>query len=140
MSVLTRKQKVEKIKTIFLDISPKEELSIEDDGDDTLIYGPFPSFILLVKEFGPVHAIIHVNADAPNLAYILSRFQDELDIVIDGPFAVNGETGDLIMGPDAYAKKEENILMFARDILAKRQNSTHNQLFVPEEKKIILTS
>lgn len=137
-------QKIDKLKEIFAQINANEELTVEDNGEGgKLVYGPFPSFIILVEEFGACRALIHVNADAPNMMYIFNKFDQYLDIAFDGPFAVNGETGKLILGPDSYAKKEENILMFAAEIFAKRKeqeglNDPNGGLYVPEEKKIII--
>lgn len=133
--------KIFKIQEIFKTINANDELTVEFQAEGgALVYGPFPSFILLVEEIGPIRALIHVNADAPNMLYIFNKFSEELEIVFDGPFAVNGETGELIMGNDAYAKKEDNILMFADEIVSRRRgaNDPNGGLYVPEEKKIII--
>jgi hypothetical protein len=133
--------KIFKLQEIFKTIDPNNELAVEFQAEGgALVYGPFPSFILLVEDIGPIRALVHVNADAPNMLYIFNKFSEaeELEIVYDGPFAVNGETGDLIIGNDAYTKKEENILMFAQDIMQRRQAPKKEEgLYVPE-KKIIL--
>lgn len=135
--------KVEKIKEVFRSIDPSQELYVEDDGEgNSMVYGPFPTFIIFVDRDVnvPIRALVHVNADAPNLVLFFAKFMQELDIILDGPFAVDGETGQLLLGNDAYSKKEENILAFASEIMQKRMaaNKPSEGLIVPEEKKIIL--
>jgi hypothetical protein len=131
--------KVEQLKAAFQAIDPSQELTVDDNGaGGKLVYGPFPSFIILVDGVGPMRALVHVNADAPNMILCFQKFFKDLNIEFDGPFAVNGESGELIMGPDAYAKKEENIMMFAADIIQRRKAKEQEGLYVPEEKKIIL--
>lgn len=137
-------QKVQKLQEIFSKIDPNTKLDVEDNGDGgKLVYGPFPSFIILVQAIGPMRALVHVNADAPNLLFIFKQFFAELDIEYDGPFAVEGESGQLIMGPDSYKKKEDNILMFAQDILNRRAQEknhiiTNDGIVIPTEKKIVI--
>jgi len=130
--------KINQLKESFKKIDPKEELVVEvnDDGSK-LVYGPFPSFLILVTELGPMRALVHVNADAPNLIHIFQHFFSELTIEFDGPFAVDGETGQLIVGPDAYKKKEDNILMFAQDIIQRRRATEQEGIVVPDKKIII---
>lgn len=139
--------KVKALKEIFAKIDPNTELQVGDSptGSGRIVYGPFPSFILLVDGDAPIRALVHVNADAPNLIYMFNAFSSELDLVFDGPFAVDSETGALILGADAYAKKEDNILMFAQEILQRRQSERKagfvdvmGDLITPEEKKIII--
>jgi hypothetical protein len=134
--------KVRALKEIFAKIDPNTELQVGDSptGSGRIVYGPFPSFIFLVEEDEkePIRALVHVNADAPNLIYMFNAFSSELDISFDGPFAVDGDTGALILGPDAYKKKEDNILMFAQQILERRRNERETALIVPDEKKIVI--
>lgn len=140
--------KVKALKEIFAKIDPNTELQVGDSptGSGRIVYGPFPSFIFLVDDGDePIRALVHVNADAPNLIYMFNAFSSELDLVFDGPFAVDGETGALILGADAYAKKEDNILMFAQQILERRQSERKTgfvdamgDLITSEEKKIII--
>lgn len=144
----TVEQKVALIKEIFAAIDPVTVLEVEDHGDGSMtIIGPFPSFMLLVQPEGPVRALVHVNADAPNMAMLFSVFctAPGMNIEFDGPYAINGDTGKLLMYQEAYKKKEDNILMFANEIYARRakeSNAVRNAeqgLIVPEEKKIILS-
>lgn len=142
--------KVAKLQEIFSKIDPNGLLAVEDKEDGShMVYGPFPTFIFLVKEDEPIRALVHVNSDAPNLIYMFNAFSSELDIVFDGPFAVEGDTGRLILGAEAYTKKEDNILMFAQDILNRRVDEGKlvpqdglmvpgKELYVPEEKKIVI--
>lgn len=146
--------KVKTLKEIFAKIDPQNELQVGDSptGDGRIVYGPFPSFILLVpeKQEEPIRALVHVNADAPNLLYIFNAFSSELDIVFDGPFAVEGDSGALILGADAYKKKDDNVLMFAQQILERRREERTNagagfvdamgELITNEDKKIILAT
>jgi hypothetical protein len=130
-------------------LNPKlrEECQVDIPGDGTeVIYGPFPSFIIQVPTFGDCRVIVHVNADAPNMAWLFAKLALALEgmerktshpeLAFDGAFAVEGETGNLIVGPDAYKKKEENILMFAKEIMTRRQEQKEG-ILVPD-KKIIL--
>lgn len=131
-------QKVDQLLGFIAQASQKlrDECEVETRADGSrMIYGPFPSFIILVEEIGAPRALIHVNADAANMAHL---FHHVTEVVIDGAFAVNGETGALIVGPDAYKKKEDNILMFARDIMERRQGQQEG-ILVPD-KKIIIAS
>lgn len=131
-------QKINQLKEAFKKIDPNEQLVVEDNQDGSkLVYGPFPSFLVLVPEIGPMRALVHVNADAPNLVYIFKHFFGELTIEYDGPFAVDGDTGQLIVGPDAYKKKEDNILMFAQDIIQRRRATEQEGIVVPDKKIII---
>ncbi len=132
--------KIDVIKEVFKEIDPMAELIVEpyEDGSAT-VYGPFPSFMLHVEEIGPVRALIHVNADAPNMAYIFSKFQEKLSIAHDGAFAIDQSTSKVLFAEDAYEKKESNILMFANEILGRRNKEKAEKLYVPEEKKIILS-
>ena len=59
-------------------------------------------------------------------------------MIHDGAFAVDPNTSQLLLGQDAFEKKEQNILDFARDILEKRQATKQEQLILPEEKKIVI--
>lgn len=130
--------KINQLKDVFKQIDAKEELVVEDQGDGSkLVYGPFPSFLVLVTELGPMRALVHVNSDAPNMVMIFQKFFSDLSIEFDGAFAVDGETGQLIVGPDAYKKKEDNILMFAQDIIQRRRAAEQESIVVPD-KKIIL--
>jgi hypothetical protein len=130
--------KVQQLKDAFHSIDPNQDLVVDDNGNGgKLVYGPFPSFIVLVEEVGPLRALVHVNADAPNMVLCFQKFFKELDIEFDGPFAVDSDTGELIQGQEAYAKKEENILMFAADIIQRRKASEQQGIVVPD-KKIIL--
>lgn len=114
------------------------ECEVESRPDGSrMIYGPFPSFLILVEEIGNPRVLIHVNADGPNMVWLFAGLYGL--VTIDGPFAVDSVTGALILGPDAYKKKEENILMFAKDILARRQEQKQEGIVVPD-KKIILAS
>lgn len=141
---MSNDNKVKILKQIFAKVDPNNELQVGDSplGQGRIVYGPFPSFILLVDDDyeQPVRALVHVNADAPNLLYIFNAFSSELDIVFDGPFAVEGDSGALVLGEDAYRKKEDNILMFAQQILEKRRAERQNEVYVPDEPKIILAS
>ena len=131
-------QKVEALKASFRKIDPTKELDVEDNGGGKLVYGPFPSFIVLVQELGPMLALVHVNADAPNAVLFFQQFaKDGLELQFDGPFAVDSATGNLILGAESYAKKEENILMFAADIIQRRKASEQEGLVVPDKKIII---
>lgn len=132
--------KVSKIKEIFKNIDPKASLEVVDHGDNTqTVQGPFPSFMLLVDDNEAViRGLVHVNADAPNMVYVFGEFATGgLEIEQDGAFAINGETGQLLFNGEAYTKKEDNILMFAEEIKARRP--AKKELIVPE-KKIILAS
>jgi hypothetical protein len=145
--------KVKILKEIFAKIDPHNELQVEDSplGGGRMVYGPFPSFILLVEEdqSKPIRALVHVNADAPNLLYIFNAFSSELDILFDGPFAVEGDSGKLILGAEAYTKKDDNVLMFAQQIMERRREEraeimsgfvdTMGNLISQEDKNIILT-
>lgn len=139
MHVSNAEVKVERllglIKEASEQLASQCEVEVRADGS-RMIYGPFPSFLILVEEIGQPRALIHVNADAPNLVYIFKKLADE--VAFDGPFAVDGATGNLIIGQDAYKKKEDNILMFAKDILGRRQEQKQEGILVPE-KKIILS-
>jgi hypothetical protein len=134
--------RITKIREIFKQLDPNSKLEYTFHDDKTCtIQGPFPSFMLMVDEKSldePIRALIHVNADAPNLTFLFSEFNKELDIEFDGAFAINGETGELLFNMDAYRKKEDNILMFAEEIKERRGNTNESGLIVPEEKKIIL--
>lgn len=127
-----------KIGEIFRKIDPAAKLEHTFHDDQTCtVQGPFPSFMLLVDEKDqnePIRALIHVNADAPNMTYLFNEFNKELNIEFDGAFAINGDTGQLLFNMDAYRKKEDNILMFADEIKERRGE----KLILPEEKKIIL--
>jgi hypothetical protein len=128
-------QKIEELFGLICKTIPKmrDECEVENRSDGSrMIFGPFPSFIILVEEIGAPRALIHVNADAPNMSYLFHQLPD---VVIDGAFAVDGSTGDLIMGPEAYKKKEENILMFAKDILERRGGK--QDILVPNSRIII---
>jgi len=139
MHVTNAQAKTEKILGLLKGASEQlaAQCSVEarEDGSQ-LIYGPFPSFLILVPEFGDARALVHVNADAPNVVYAFSKLGSE--IVFDAPFAVDSNTGELIVGEAAYAKKEENVLMFAQEILARRQEQKQQGIIVPE-KKIVLS-
>lgn len=134
--------RITKIREIFAKIDPNSKLEYTFHDDKTCtVQGPFPSFMLLVDEKDeaePIRALVHVNADAPNLTYLFCEFNKELNIEFDGAFAINGDTGQLLFNMDAYKKKEDNILMFAEEIKERRGNTTESGLIVPEEKKIIL--
>lgn len=110
------------------------EVENRPDGS-RMIYGPFPSFLILVEEIGVPRSLVHINADAPNLVHVFNVLSDS--VTFDGPFAVDSTTGELIIGPDAYAKKEENILMFAQDILARRQTQKQEGILLPEQKIVL---
>lgn len=146
---MAEKNQVRTLKEIFAKIDPNTELQVGDSpmGDGgRLVYGPFPSFIFMVKEGEPIRALVHVNADAPNLIYMFNAFSSELDIVFDGPFAVEGDSGQLILGADAYKKKDDNVLMFAQQILERRREERAEAFNmvdaagnpITEDKKIIL--
>ena len=131
-------ERVEQILGYMDQVNPKlrQECEVENRPDGSrMIYGPFPSFLILVEEIGVPRALVHVNADGPNMARI---FQFLTEVTVDGPFAVDSETGNLILGPEAYKKKEDNILMFADEIVARRKGQQEG-ILVPD-KKIILTS
>ena len=116
--------KVDKIKEIFNKIDPNAELVVEAQGHGAfMVMGPFPSFIFAVEAIGPIRVLIHVNADAANMAYVLSQFEKELEVEYDGAFAIDAESGKLLMNEEAYTKKEDNILMFARNILEGRKST-----------------
>lgn len=137
MSVNNAEIKVERLLDLLKEANPKiaSECQVEAREDGSrMIYGPFPSFLILVEEIGEPRALIHVNADAPNLVFIFKRLANE--VTFDGPFAVDGATGNLIVGSPAYAKKEENILMFAQDIINRRQGQKDG-IVVPDKKIII---
>jgi hypothetical protein len=132
---------VELLKEIFKNIDPNTELGIEEhDKNSCTVYGPFPTFMLLVEGDLPVRALVHVNADAPNMAFIFSEIGKQVRVEFDGAFAIDQDTSRLLMNEDAYLKKEENILMFAEEIKARRSNDQSEPLYVPEQKKIILAS
>lgn len=129
--------RVEQIKAAFAKIDPHNQLIVEPAGvGGVLVYGPFPSFIILVQEIGAPRALVHVNADGPNMVLIFKALFD-VGVEFDGPFAVNGNSGELIIGENAYAKKEDNILMFAQDILQRRHASQQESIVVPDNKIII---
>lgn len=132
-------QKIEQIKSAFAKIDPHNQLIVDDNGDGSkLVYGPFPSFIILVQTIGSARALIHVNADAPNMVLIFQELF-KVGVEFDGPFAVKDQSGELVLNEAAYSKKEDNILMFAQDILNRRAASDKRQstLLMPE-KKIVL--
>jgi hypothetical protein len=132
--------KIDTLKRIFKTIDPNVELGVDQQSDTSAtVIGPFPSFMILVGQDGPLRAIIHINADAPNMVYIMGEFQKELDVVLDGAFAIDGEKGTLLFNVDAYAKKEDNILMLANDIIQRRQVARQESIIMPEDKKIILS-
>ena len=123
--------KVDKLKEIFKKIDPSVELGVDDQGDNAYaVVGPFPSFMIMVPLIGPLRALVHVNADAPNMTYIFSEFAKELDIVHDGAFAIDAEQGRLLFNEDAYAKKEDNILHLANEILLNRKNKVTEQKLI----------
>lgn len=129
------------IKDANENIAKECEVEHRQDGS-VLIYGPFPSFLILVEPLSDPTALIHVNADAPNLAYLFTKinsYSKQLAVNIDGPFAVDESTGAILMGPSAYAKKEENILMFAQDIMSRRagQSKQEQGILVPDKKIIV---
>ena len=131
---------VELLKEIFKGIDPNTELGIEEhDENSCTVYGPFPTFMLMVETDQPVRALVHVNADAPNMAYIFSEICKKVRVEFDGAFAIDQNNSRLLMNEDAYAKKEDNILMFAEEIKSRR-GSEPEALYVPEEKKIVLAS
>ena len=136
--------RITKIREIFAKFDPNTRLELTFHDDKTCtVQGPFPSFMLLVDEKDanePIRALVHVNADAPNLTVLFCEFAKELTIEFDGAYAINGDTGQLLFNLDAYKKKEDNILMFADEIRARRGDEigTESGLIVPEEKKIIL--
>lgn len=135
--------RIAKIREIFARIDPNTKLDYVFHDDKTFtVQGPFPSFMLLVDEKSteePIRALVHVNADAPNLAYLFVEFAKELNIEFDGAYAINGDTGQMLFNMDAYKKKEDNILMFAEEIKSRRGDTNESGLIVPEEKKIILS-
>lgn len=132
-------QKVELLMRSLDKFNPKlrDECEIEkrDDGS-RLVYGPFPSFLILVTLIGQAKSLVHVNADAPNMVGVFNALGSS-SISFDGPFAVDSVTGDLITGQDAYAKKEENVLAFAQEILGRRQQAKQEGIVVPDKKIII---
>lgn len=139
--------RIQKIKDIFATIDPNTELTVEDHGDGSCtVVGPFPSFMILVQPDNVARALIHVNADAPNMAMIFSVFLSQGIVVeFDGGFAINGDTGKLLLNQEAYRKKEDNILMFANEIYSRRTReknvaSIDREFIMPDEKKIIIAS
>lgn len=139
--------RIDKIKEVFASIDPNTQLEIEthDDGTWTVV-GPFPSFMILVIPDKVLRALVHVNADAPNMAMLFTVFLTQgLIMEFDGGFAIDQDKGRLLMNEEAYKKKEENILMFANEIYSRRARAKNvatldQELVVPEEKKIILAS
>jgi hypothetical protein len=138
---LSIKDKVEAVMGLLESVNPKlrDECTVDyQTVDSALIYGPFPSFLILVDLIGKPRIVVHVNADAPNILYLYKSVSLKLDLVFDGAFAVDGNTGNIILGEEAYKKKEENILMLAQEIVARRA-SNDDGIVVPD-KKIILTT
>ena len=131
--------KIKRLKSVLHSVDSSMELHIEDKDDGTkLVYGPFPSFLIHITE-DEERFLIHVNADAPNMVYYMSHVIKYFpNMIHDGAFAVDPNTSQLLLGQDAFEKKEQNILDFARDILEKRQATKQEQLILPEEKKIVI--
>ena len=130
--------KIKRLESLLYAIDPSMDLHIEDKDGTKLVYGPFPSFLIHITD-NEERFLIHVNADAPNMVYYMSAIIKEFpDMIHDGAFAVDASTSQLILGQDAFIKKEENILNFAREILEKRQEAKKEQLILPEEKKIVI--
>jgi hypothetical protein len=59
-------------------------------------------------------------------------------IIHDGAFAVDAETSQLLLGADAYTKKDENILEFAQAIWDRRREEAAKKLYVPGEQKLVI--
>ena len=130
--------KIKRLESLLYAIDPSMDLHVEDKDGTKLVYGPFPSFLIHITD-NEERFLIHVNADAPNMVYYMSAIIKEFpDMIHDGAFAVDASTSQLILGQDAFIKKEENILNFAREILEKRQEAKKEQLILPEEKKIVM--
>lgn len=138
---MTLIDKIKRLKEILIAVDPDIQLKVDahSDGETATVFGPFPSFIFLLSEKEDDRFLIHVNADAANMVlymtYVLRFFPA---MVHDGAFAINQFDGTMLFGPDAYIKKDDNVLMFAQDILAKRQQERSGKLIVPEEKQIYL--
>lgn len=140
-------EKIKKLKEVLKRIDPSIELDVQTEVHDgsvsAMVFGPFPSFIFLLTDSVTENDrfLIHVNSDAANMvlymSHVLANFPD---MIHDGSFAIDGDTKKILLGQDAYNKKEENILMFARDIMARRRESQESALIMPEEKKIVLAS
>jgi hypothetical protein len=130
--------KIKRLESLLYAIDPSMDLHVEDKDGTKLVYGPFPSFLIHITD-NEERFLIHVNADAPNMVYYMSAIIKEFpEMIHDGAFAVDTSTSQLILGQDAFIKKEENILNFAREILEKRQEVKKEQLILPEEKKIVI--
>lgn len=130
--------KIKRLESLLYAIDPSMELHVEDKDGTKLVYGPFPSFLIHITN-DEDRFLIHVNADAPNMVYYMSAILKEFpNMIHDGGFAVDVNTSQLVLGQDAFIKKEENILQFAREILEQRQSTKQEQLILPEEKKIVI--
>lgn len=136
------KDAVHKINTIFKRIDPNVALTVEQlDDDSVTLYGPYPSFMMMLNRNGPARVIIHVNADAPNMVYVMNAFSAEIDLVFDGAFAINTETGQLLFDQEAYDQKSDNIIALAKVALTRKKQEAaekESKIYVPGSSKIIL--
>jgi len=134
-------KKFERLKTLLHSIDPSIELSAEDKGTFLLVYGPFPSFLIKFTEHEEAF-LIHVNADAPTLVFYMDAIMREFPKMRnDGPFAVDADTSSIVLGADAYVKKDENIIIFGMELMEKKKQEIAEQvektLYIPEPKKIV---